>query len=278
MDDKRMFQLQLGKQKALRPVYISRKYLLLFIENSSEELVCKYKISIIKNTKIFKTHTGQNTFSKNYNAKVVFDIGSSDFRNFISSDGTLGFCCELSVTTGDQLNMNKVMVPNLKFDWVLLDENLSDIKLRTASGKEIPAHKLMLATASPVFKAMFTLDMLEKKSQSVNMIDISYEAAIEMLRYIYTGSIENGEFSLAMELLLVGEKYQLEGLKNKCEKILSLELSSENAVDILKVANKCNMSSLKKNAVDFIKQYMSVSSDSDDVGNMILSMERLFAK
>ncbi|KAL7303409.1 hypothetical protein TKK_0004593 [Trichogramma kaykai] len=174
--------------------------------------------------------------------------------------------------------MNKVMVPNLKFDWVLLDENLSDIKLRTASGKEIPAHKLMLATASPVFKAMFTLDMLEKKSQSVNMIDISYEAAIEMLRYIYTGSIENGEFSLAMELLLVGEKYQLEGLKNKCEKILSLELSSENAVDILKVANKCNMSSLKKNAVDFIKQYMSVSSDSDDVGNMILSMERLFAK
>ncbi|CAB0031838.1 unnamed protein product [Trichogramma brassicae] len=35
---------------------------------------------------------------------------------------------------------------------------------------------------------MFSHDMLEKKSRSVDIADISYEIVVEMLRYIYTGS------------------------------------------------------------------------------------------
>ncbi|CAB0038971.1 unnamed protein product, partial [Trichogramma brassicae] len=69
-------------------------------------------------------------------------------------------------------------VPKLKFDSVLFDENLSDVKLRTACGKEIPAHRVVLAAASSVFNAMFSHSMLENNSKLVNMTDVSYEAAM----------------------------------------------------------------------------------------------------
>ncbi|CAB0042255.1 unnamed protein product [Trichogramma brassicae] len=46
---------------------------------------------------------------------------------------------------------------------------------------EIPAHKIVLSAASPVFRAMFTHDMLENNENSVKITDITEDILTEML-------------------------------------------------------------------------------------------------
>ena len=56
---------------------------------------------------------------------------------------------------------------------------LFDVKLRSCEGEEVSCHKVFLASASPVFRAMFEGDMVESKDESV--VDIK-DADIETIR------------------------------------------------------------------------------------------------
>ncbi|KAL7303423.1 hypothetical protein TKK_0004607 [Trichogramma kaykai] len=259
-DDQMLFVLKLNKistnggaDKGILNLQRVQKY---------EQLSCKYKITFIKDDKpVHAQSMKYHTFSMTSYVVPIFTLQSNELLEFVSSTGTVIIHLVLSVFTGDEkkflkeesVDTNKVLVPKYNFDWIFLNESLSDFKLKTANGKEIPAHRVVLGNFSPVFKAMFSLDMLEKKSQSVDMIDISYDAAVEMLRYFYIGTIESREVSLIIDLLVAADKYQVDELKNECERILSSLLSPESAVDILQVADKYNMKSLEKNAADFLK-------------------------
>ncbi|XP_014238056.1 speckle-type POZ protein-like [Trichogramma pretiosum] len=245
----------------------------------------KLELNILKGSNEVKLNqylTGVK--DKKVYGEEVFAMNEKDMNELISSEGTVTIHYELTCGTGptnhilsdESVDTNEV--PKLKFDWIFLDENLADIKLRTASTKEIPAHRLMLAAASPVFKAMFSHDMLENKSQSVDINDISYEAALEMLRYIYTGVVNIQEFSLSAEVLAAAEKYQLGGLKDECEKILISTLSAENAIEAIMIANKYNMSRLKKKSVEYVKINISECPNFDEAGDVILSMTQFLSK
>ncbi|CAB0038917.1 unnamed protein product [Trichogramma brassicae] len=97
--------------------------------------------------------------------------------------------------------------------------------LQTADLKVVPAHRVVLAAASPVFKAMFNHDMLENKTQSVDMNDISYDAAVEMLRYIYTGAVKNAlhviRASTKITALLRGKPSPTEPLDDRVQSSVS---------------------------------------------------------
>ncbi|XP_014237888.1 speckle-type POZ protein-like [Trichogramma pretiosum] len=191
---------------------------------------------------------------------VICNYRISKMNQLITcNNNTVNIRCKLTVFVADTSNLlncksdNNDEVPKLKFDWVFLDENLSDVKLRTACGKEIPAHRLVLATASPVFRAMFSHSMPGNRTQSVDMMDVSYETAVEMLRHIYTGSVKKCEISMIIELLAAADTYQFEELKNKCEKILITNLSTDNVLEILEIANNHGAKILKKGIADFRK-------------------------
>ncbi|XP_014227699.2 protein roadkill-like isoform X1 [Trichogramma pretiosum] len=250
----------------------------LILRSSAQNppLICKYKISIIEHDKIIDNRTEYCTFSTNRSETLILRKTQTEIQRMINSKNDIHVVCELSVSLEGQKNLlnydsdktNEVL--KLNFNWVFLDEGLSDVKLRTACGKEIPAHRLMLATASPVFKAMFTHDMMENQNKLVEMTDVSHEATVEMLRYIYTGSVGNNETSLTINLLAAAEKYQLEDLKNKCGQILSSNLSNENALEMLKISDTYNADYLKKETVDFIKGHINELSDFHEISNMIL--------
>ncbi|XP_014237852.1 speckle-type POZ protein B-like [Trichogramma pretiosum] len=279
--DDASLQLRFKKIKKLAV----EQFVCLYIDLDGIDKTFSYEISVIKDDKII--YTLVDFFDDELigiRTKQVFQMNRNDISQFISSTGTVIIRCELKLATGstehllDNESRDANEVPKLKFDWIFLNENLTDVKLRTASGKEVPAHRLMLAAASPVFRAMFTHDMLENKSQSVDMIDISYDATVEMLRYIYTGAVETQDCSLTAEILAAAEKYQLKELKDRCERILGSNLSTENAIDVLKVADKYSMKNLKRKAVDFFKHKVNESSDSDKVGTMIIRMADFLSK
>ncbi|KAL7293601.1 hypothetical protein TKK_0012688 [Trichogramma kaykai] len=280
INEEKKFQLQLKKRRGSGYNDIS---LILLCINPDEDSICQCIISMIKDGQIIKT-VKLEPCPFDFCQMNIFYETSTNFLKFISSMNTVTIRCEVTLVgdredffSDESFNANKMLLPKLNFDWMFLNKDLSDVMLRATCGKEIPAHKAVLATASPVFKAMFTHDMLENKRRLVDMIDVRYESAIELLRYIYTGGVETCEVSLVIDLLVAADKYEIEYLKNKCEMILSLNLSSENVVNVLKVADKCNMEKLKKTAVNFVRKHMNQSSDTDDVADMILSMEQLFS-
>ncbi|KAL7298793.1 hypothetical protein TKK_0008537 [Trichogramma kaykai] len=240
--------------------------------NSNSSLPCKYIIKVLQNGQTITHYSDDHTFSFNNNEKIIHNMGTMSIINY-------DIFCRLAFFSENKENFLKtkfVKKLGLKFnfEWIFLDKNFSDVVLRTANEKEIPAHKLVLATASPVFKAMFNHD----KSQSVDMIDISYDAAVEMLRYIYTGSVETQEYSLAAEVLAAAEKYQLEKLKNECEQILISQLSTENVIEALQIADTYNAKHLEKKAVDFVKRKMNETLPLNKVKDMLLSKARFVSK
>ncbi|XP_014234673.1 protein roadkill-like [Trichogramma pretiosum] len=260
--------------------------LYLHYKNAVNEFKCDYDAYVTVDRRKVMPICGSAIIEVNKDIAIMLVNG---YHSSIlhSTAETITVDCNLKLSRGNVtsfLNSGPIVndatatIPKLKFDWVFLDKNLSDVKLQTASGKDIPTHRVVLAAASPVFKAMFSHDMLENKSQSVNMTDIGYETAVEMLRFIYTGSVEKEEVSFIIDLLMAADKYQLEELQRKCEEILSRNLSTKNAIDILKIADKCSMKNLKKNAINFMKLHIHRSPDSDDVGDMLLGMERFFSK
>jgi speckle-type POZ protein len=67
----------------------------------------------------------------------------------------------------------------------MLDDGLhTDVTINTANGS-VRAHRVVLAARSPVFESMFLHDLKEKESSIINIEDISVEACMALLRYIY---------------------------------------------------------------------------------------------
>ncbi|KAL7293615.1 hypothetical protein TKK_0012700 [Trichogramma kaykai] len=277
-DKKFYFRLIAEKiQSNTTDIPVSIKSLYLCTKNILNEIRCDYRI-IINVDGRFKTQTSDTI--KILDADTTYKIKDSDMSSgYFWYENITKIVCNLTLSRGNSTVYmdsksiayhNKDTIPKIKFDWAFLDIELSDVKLRTASGEEIPAHRLILAAASPVFKAMFTHDMIENKNQLVDMADVSHETAVEMLRYIYTGSVANNETSLTLNLLAAADKYQLQDLKNKCEQQLSSNLSTKNVYEMLNIANMYSAKNLKKEAVDLVKRNINSSLDYDEISNMLL--------
>ena len=81
----------------------------------------------------------------------------------------------------------------------------SDVTL-VFGGKEIPAHRAILAARSSVFAMMFKYgDSKEVQEARVEITDLDADVAHELLRYIYTGEVA-GMDRFALELLSAADK------------------------------------------------------------------------
>ena len=99
------------------------------------------------------------------------------------------------------------------------------------------------------------------------MSDIEPEVFKEMISFIYSNRVPNLS-TMAGPLLYAAEKYQLDGLKAKCEQFLSYNLQVGNAVQKLQPAQTYNTSQLKENALLFIIKYINEVRESNDWGIM----------
>lgn len=69
---------------------------------------------------------------------------------------------------------------------------LCDVVLRVAA-TEIRAHKVVLASCSPYFHAMFTNEMSESRQTHVTLHDIDPQALDQLVQFAYTAEIVVGE-------------------------------------------------------------------------------------
>ena len=169
-------------------------------------------------------------------------------------------------------------------DWKLNDdigqllnsERFSDVKLNVKD-QIFNAHKVILASRSPVFSAMFEHEMLENIQGLVTVDGVNERVFEEMLRYIYTGKTPNFKETV-FDLLPAADKYQLDELKIMCEVYLCHNLTTENIMDIMVLADAHCSTKLKEKAIEFFNIYAKQFIDTEAYKSMRGSHPNLIAE
>ncbi|XP_023318659.1 speckle-type POZ protein B-like [Trichogramma pretiosum] len=275
-DDKKYFYLRLypAGRDAESAEYISL-FLTPVIDSTKkpDKLVCRLIVSVIKDKKVVIKNKEHYDFASDgkfvgFGWSIFYKLENID--QLISAENTVTIQCELEVFNKHEsslksnvINSKEQIIDKVNLDLLFLGEEFSDIRIITSDGNDVPAHKNILAAASPVFRGMFTHNMLENKENSVKITDTTKNTVIEMLRYIYTARVIINEVDIIIELLEVAEKYQIDNLKIKCEKILCSDLSSENAIKILIAAHKYKAKYLEDETIKFITTNTELLSNSE---------------
>ena len=145
---------------------------------------------------------------------------------------------------------------------------LSDVKFIVpvsngeSESKVISAHKLVLATGSPVFFAMFYGQMADARD-SIELPDCEYEGLLEVFRFIYSDEVELTG-SNVMNVLYLAKKYLVPSLAEKCAEFLDKNLDASNAFAILPYAQKFEDKDLQNRCWEVVQIYTEEAVTSDD--------------
>ncbi|XP_065222725.1 speckle-type POZ protein-like [Planococcus citri] len=231
------------------------------------------KISLIKPECEMKRCL-EKVFSYNFKKKdeetCCFELDKIEEMEKWLYEDKLTIHCQVSytrytdiVTTSTSLVSTPIKISesdhSLDFEKILNDEYFSDVTI-SVGDKNYPGHKAILSARSPVFNSMFRNDMQENNKSRIVIADIDQKTFQEMMRYIYTGKVENIEES-AFELLPFADKYDLKELRIMCENVLCQKLSTDNVARILILADMHHAEDLKARTLRFIKVNHSKCKD-----------------
>ena len=97
----------------------------------------------------------------------------------------------------------------------------------------IPAHKVILYSASEHFRMLFNSGMKESTDGVITIEDTTAEVFEEVLHFIYTGTLNRLTTGNVLDLLVAADKYLIFELTELLERALAFILSSDNVASIL---------------------------------------------
>ncbi|XP_055953749.1 uncharacterized protein LOC129989320 [Argiope bruennichi] len=152
---------------------------------------------------------------------------------------------ETPASCSDSCNLKKALRNLYK------DKTYSDITLK-AGNESFQVHKNILSARSPMFKAMFSSDMMEKERSIIDLPDLDGITLHRMLLYIYTDFLEDLPWDEAFDLFRAADEYGLVDLKKRCSAIMKNSLNKTSVCDVLYVADMHHDEALILAAKDFI--------------------------
>lgn len=141
----------------------------------------------------------------------------------------------------------------------------------------VPAHRAVLASRSPVFRAMLENEMEESLSGTIKISDVSYDALRAFVNYMYTAEACLEE-QIGCELLVLAEKYQVKHLKSYCEKFLISKLNWENSLMSFAFAHQQNAKNLLDAALSLILDNMDKLSKREEYLELVEKDPRLLVE
>ncbi|XP_035219038.1 speckle-type POZ protein-like [Stegodyphus dumicola] len=163
------------------------------------------------------------------------------------------------VTTSSSSDCNQSFKTNLKFFDYVSDNlrqlyktrKLSDVKI-VAGSETFLVHKIVLSARSPVFSKMFENEMVEAKSNTINIQDTEPSILNTMLCYMYTADLDQPLKECALSLYEAADKYDIPTLKEKCASFLKSNISVKNVCEVLLLADMHEDKKLFEKVSDFI--------------------------
>jgi len=130
---------------------------------------------------------------------------------------------------------------------------LTDVRLEVMN-EVFHAHKIVLAGASPYFRAMFTSGLREKDASVVKLQGVCSTVMSKLLTFIYTGEIVINQL-VVCQLLPAACMLQVSPVIQACCTFLESQLDPSNSLGIAAFAEQHHCSNLYKAVNKFIDQH-----------------------
>ncbi|KAG7456793.1 hypothetical protein MATL_G00239830 [Megalops atlanticus] len=138
-------------------------------------------------------------------------------------------------------------------------EMLCDLVLRVTykdTCADFKVHKVVLASCSPYFKAMFTSNFRECQASEVTLRDVCPQVVGRLIDFAYTSRITVGE-SCVLHVLLAAMRYQMEDVAKACCDFLVKHLEPANVIGIARFAEDIGCSELHLRGREYINTHFS---------------------
>ena len=159
-------------------------------------------------------------------------------------------------------------------------DQLCDVEIRCGS-KSMKCHRVILASVSGYFRAMFMGEMLESRQSEINIQDIDENVMENIIRYAYNGKITI-HIENVQSILYAASILQIESVSNACSDFMKDHLHPDNCVEVLAFAKLHNQEQLIKYTEDFfVENFVDVSQRpnfvtvSPDIMETLLSSDYL---
>jgi hypothetical protein len=120
----------------------------------------------------------------------------------------------------------------------------SDLKLIASDGRELHAHKIILAMRSEAFRALLFGGMRESTQAEIQFPDIKYEVLTLVVEFLYTDTA-NITGDIVVGLFMAADQYQLGRLRALCEDFILQNISIENVCTIFQTADQLQAHKLR---------------------------------
>lgn len=247
-----------------------------------------FKIGFSDNNSIVDNKNGILYFSETLK-EFDFIKGKDSFFNYATT-------YHFTVQDLDVLKDNKLYVPFkiLKAGEVKIDSCLdkqvkmehdfrallkdpvgSDFVIESSDGLKFQVHQIVLSMQSEVFYAMLKENTAEKQNAYVKLVDVNSEDLANVLEFIYTGTIQDLSTCNCNNLILLADRYDLKDLFVLAQHALCEQLTPDNAIELLIVADMCNSYYVKETILKFIKDHPSVLKSGiwNEISNLELMRE-----
>jgi len=178
---------------------------------------------------------------------------------------------------GAPLSSSSTCAHDLQTDLLKLLETASNTDLTlVVQGESIKAHRTILSSRSQYFERMFESDVKENVTDEVKVPDVEPEVFKGLLHFLYSGLAPEILADKALDLLLVADKYGVDGLVKICEDNTSID--RDNVIDALLVAESVNNEKLMMRARAFFRSHVDELMASDVEAEKLKSRPELLLK
>ncbi len=145
------------------------------------------------------------------------------------------------------LSLEEPPRPNLSSDLFQLYRSQDNADITFSFGsKELKAHKSILGARSVYFRQMFSAGMKENQTGIIEIDDFDPDIFEQALTFLYSGFTSKFlERKLAMSLLPLADKYQIECLKKACLDQIKSNLNIGIVTEVLRLAMELNCTPLR---------------------------------
>ncbi|KAG5537034.1 hypothetical protein RHGRI_024469 [Rhododendron griersonianum] len=117
----------------------------------------------------------------------------------------------------------------------------ADVEIVTSGGLRIPAHRSILASASPLLESIIDRPRKHGSDRTIPVLGVPCEAVSVFIRFLYAPKCTEEEMGkYGIHLLALSHVFLVPQLKQRSTKAVGERLTIDNVIDVIQLARLCD--------------------------------------